>query len=917
MSSPAAESERPRIAVLAVHGVGDQVPAESARSIARMLASLEDGGRIRYAPVAERSVHLPVRPMWERRDEAARAAPAPVRRAPPPGRLARVLRAVGDYATSFGTMVITPVQAIRGARRRAGYTDPASDLSPDEIDDLSLQLMDEQLRHYAGGLPSGTLQTVRLETTRRDDAHGGPAADVDIHEMYWADLSRPGNTFVRIASELYQLFLHLANLGALLLDNQAARSGGAWQVLADRHGVAVGLVTTLIPLLNVFAAATLLLLPVLRVDAVALGWIVTAGLALAAAALAEAWFGRRRPGSSMRSLGRQVAVGTAAGLATAVAVHLVVFHSRLAMVQYALAAALWLVVAFRVGAKVTAAWDRHQPGVSEVARAITVAWTITALVVVAMAWAGAHPQGARGVIAIATMRVGELAIAATSVAWVWLLALAAYLWASGRRLGRAAGHFSNGERTVVTARATLALTSVAVLVITLLGWHGLSAMASPLLPGDISYDGLLTPHPGARVLAAEVSALLVRGMSTGLVPMLLVVMAAVAIVLWTFLPVVWGEVRPPRPKADPRDEVASDLIGTRLTLAYRAARVAGFLLSVALVVLLAGIVVDWVGAWLPGDVLRVTTPFARANERLTLWLAGALGVSAVGLFLFRGRLNAVTLGLRPVLDIALDVDNYLRLHPVEATPRARIAERYASLLAHLFSSGRGPRNARPYDALVVVAHSQGTVITADLFRYVRNRNLLAGNLGYDVDPAAMTWRPPMPVYLFTMGCPLRQLYQLRFPALYDWMGSPQGRDRESLPEAAQPLLDQVGVAAWVNVYRSGDYVGRQLWLDEQQCQAVYRRVRAVDDATPPTAIHFAVDDTRRRREACLGAGGHTHYWDDTAPEVAAVLDEMIAQAARDCLPAGGDRPAIPSWRAAFATGDGSLAPAAPSLHSPG
>jgi hypothetical protein len=31
-----------------------------------------------------------------------------------------------------------------------------------------------------------------------------------------------------------------------------------------------------------------------------------------------------------------------------------------------------------------------------------------------------------------------------------------------------------------------------------------------------------------------------------------------------------------------------------------------------------------------------------------------------------------------------------------------------------------------------------------------------------------------------------------------------------------------------------------------------------------------------RVEECIGAGAHTHYWDDTAPEVGAMLDGFVA-----------------------------------------
>ena len=34
-------------------------------------------------------------------------------------------------------------------------------------------------------------------------------------------------------------------------------------------------------------------------------------------------------------------------------------------------------------------------------------------------------------------------------------------------------------------------------------------------------------------------------------------------------------------------------------------------------------------------------------------------------------------------------------------------------------------------------------------------------------------------------------------------------------------------------------------------------------------------DDGKRRERCIGAGAHTHYWDETAPEIAEELDRLI------------------------------------------
>jgi hypothetical protein len=51
---------------------------------------------------------------------------------------------------------------------------------------------------------------------------------------------------------------------------------------------------------------------------------------------------------------------------------------------------------------------------------------------------------------------------------------------------------------------------------------------------------------------------------------------------------------------------------------------------------------------------------------------------------------------RAPLDILLDVDNYLRTSPLENAPRARIAERYVSLLRYIAARSDSNDPQLPY-----------------------------------------------------------------------------------------------------------------------------------------------------------------------------------------------------------------------------
>src|SRR6202030_2375372 len=68
---------------------------------------------------------------------------------------------------------------------------------------------------------------------------------------------------------------------------------------------------------------------------------------------------------------------------------------------------------------------------------------------------------------------------------------------------------------------------------------------------------------------------------------------------------------------------------------------------------------------------------------------------------------------RGPLDILLDVDNYLRTSPLDNAPRARIAERYVSLLRYI-AAQKTPQGEPYYGSVVIVAHSLGALISAGL-----------------------------------------------------------------------------------------------------------------------------------------------------------------------------------------------------------
>lgn len=219
------------------------------------------------------------------------------------------------------------------------------------------------------------------------------------------------------------------------------------------------------------------------------------------------------------------------------------------------------------------------------------------------------------------------------------------------------------------------------------------------------------------------------------------------------------------------------------------------------------------------SILAVTLQFV-------LNIVWALPLSA--LFVLAG----VAFVFKTILDAALDVVNWLRVTPRDNNPRGQIIARLTALMGKI---------THDYDALVILAHSQGTIIVVEYLRYLE----FIGQV------------PEIQTSLFTVGCPLRQLYSARFPDVYSWVGNN--------PEQAQAkLMPPFDLNKWLNGYTTGDYIGRNLW-----CQDAQRDVPAEN----PTSFG------NNREEICFGVGAHIHYFDWRFDGVAKQLDNLIVAAA--------------------------------------
>jgi len=740
-----------RVAVVAVHGVADQAPGESAAAVANLL----------------------------------------VRR---PG-----------YAPSGLTRLALRVERVPVAPRRAvaaGERDcaPPALALPADAGGFGQAFMRRQLEHYEVEPSDAVYETLRVTTTRAADAET-PAVAVDVHEVYWADLSRLGKGALQIFGELYQIILHVGRLGYHSADYACRASGGTlgWRAYSRLVSTSVAVLTEPVPALNLLLfAIALTAAPSLLNDRwrepVAL--FLLAGIALALIGLALFFAGPRAKVWAWTVPPVLLIVACVAMLLSASGLPLP--H----VAAWPLLSFETSLIGFAVVGVVFHAYDLRRPG------ALVTAATLAAPLAAILWWQlWIAPDTQIGILT-AGMRAAEIGVALLTACFAAIFALGLLTALGGFFLALSArGDGHAARRATGTARLGQAIATGAFLVVTLTVWAGLFAMRERLLPETMAYVpwlrwpayGLCEPETASKFLDQLLFGFVLY---TGVAPAFAFMAAAILLAAWAVLPLALAEVSPPNeplPKAD--------RYRAWLDRGFQLAAGSGYLLFAA-VFLVMPLAPSVAPAWL----LPIVSTCASARGLVKV--AALLGTAVVGLSVARGRFEHLALGLRPFVDVALDVDNHLREHPWRSNPRARIAARYLSTLRALAG----------YRAVIIVAHSQGSAITADLLRFLK----------YEGIPL------PSNVFLFTMGCPLRQLYSERFPQLYDW--------------AWRPEPGELRLQRWVNAYRTGDYVGRALW----------------EPAAPPG----------KAEDVCIGGGAHTHYWDGTSGEIGARLDALVVEASR-------------------------------------
>jgi hypothetical protein len=770
-----ARLDKPKVAVIAIHGVGEHKPDATSALVA---AQLQHFFPASFKVFECTPLHI-----------AVDTASLPI----PPH--------AGHTTQPHGARMPKSVSA------RAISDLPQQNNMPGDIAFTGITL--------AGGQGyTASYSTIRLRC--EIDGQGG----IDLYDMFWSDLSHGGTQGgLRLLREMLQLFLHMACLGRAALSTLLAALGPHPARSRLTHAYAAsawGYWILAVPI----ALGNLLLL---CLGAALLGLLVPdntagrAGTAIAVAILVAtlagaAWRWRMRNATVLAAEERMGLPLVWLAMLAIPAIYFLwreIWSMRPADVAFlpalALAIAAGTVVALRY----------------EVSRPSVMIWWRTLLAFCVLWWIAAVVKQRENppiqwLDILAFMAEGSFV---WLVVWWSLLAFTnLFLLATGTRAKRAHPSDEAVRRAVNTSLVAAAVPASLLLIVVLTLWLGIKHVLDPSKftlmyhTVDLWFFHWLTVE---ELIGAFID------LSAGRAAMffLLFMMATLAGVVIALLPSVVAELFPPEKAAD---DAHSRALWRWLDQGFRLLPTGKWLTVIAFFILLpAG------SLWL----------HLAGNTGLTLPDVGAtVGVGALA-FVSVTRLFAATslsgvsrafARTRVAIDTAIDVDNWLRERPIGRTPRLRIMARYVSLLRHLQQQG--------YKRIVVVGHSQGTVITVDLLRYLKaHKAPLLEQLG--------------PIDLLTFGSPLRQLYAARFPALYGWIANPPGEARR-----------EARLYSWTNGYGSGDYVGRNLW----------------DRAAPaqPWQCGRNVDPI----EFCTGALAHTHYFDESAPDVAAAIHDAIANA---------------------------------------
>lgn len=208
-------AKRRRVAVIAVHGVADQKLGDTCQSLAELFIAQTPNGFV-YEPGVPQHEILQVKLL------------EPVQPAnPTPDGLRKMFwQATGSDFLREGKTTRGKKRALvaRGASLSKGsdYTDYMLAKAKPEKPPAGTLAKTKRATTSAETYAAPRIAMTRRKIDPRLEAAGVTADQVDVHEMYWADLSRLSGSVPRILTELFTVLFRLSSLGRDTVQFQAA-----------------------------------------------------------------------------------------------------------------------------------------------------------------------------------------------------------------------------------------------------------------------------------------------------------------------------------------------------------------------------------------------------------------------------------------------------------------------------------------------------------------------------------------------------------------------------------------------------------------------------------------------------------------------------------------------------------------------